>query len=81
MTKEQEEALDELTRLGQEMGDYDVKDADCCEWVDDNPDDIDGCDISLSTACGHAFVFNEGGVQDNFFNFCPYCGKQIKVVE
>lgn len=30
------------------------------------------------TACGHAFMFNDGGPQENGAQFCPYCGGKLK---
>ena len=31
------------------------------------------------TNCGEAFYFDTGGIEENGFNFCPYCGKEIEV--
>lgn len=31
------------------------------------------------TACGEAFVFNEGDPRDNGMKFCPYCGRELLV--
>jgi hypothetical protein len=33
------------------------------------------------TGCDNAFFFDSGGVADNKFNFCPYCGKPLKAEE
>lgn len=31
----------------------------------------------FETDCGQTFIFEEGGVEDNGFNWCPYCGRGI----
>ena len=31
------------------------------------------------TGCDHTFVFTEGGIAENDFKFCPYCGGDIYV--
>ena len=33
------------------------------------------------TGCGHAFEFNDGDPTDNYFRFCPYCGKSLVVID
>jgi hypothetical protein len=33
------------------------------------------------TGCGHAFEFNDGDPTDNWFRFCPYCGKSLVVID
>lgn len=43
-----------------------------CEWKQDGED-------SWPTACGHNFYFSDGGVADNGFEFCPFCGGHIVV--
>ena len=43
---------------------------DKCTWKEDDANDWD-------TECGHTFMFNDGGPNDNRFAFCPYCGRQI----
>ena len=43
-----------------------------CEWSEDD-------DGVWETGCLNKFVFNDGGPPENDFEFCPYCGKQLKV--
>ena len=45
---------------------------DTCKW---KYDDIDNYH---DTGCGEAHVFTEGSIKDNWYKFCPYCGKEIK---
>lgn len=47
-----------------------------CEWKCDN-DEFDVYD----TKCKNRHVFFEGSPIDNEYEYCPYCGKKIKVVE
>lgn len=44
-----------------------------CIWVEDKEDGF------YMTACQGQFMFNDGSVTDNFFQYCPFCGKEIKV--
>ena len=48
-----------------------------CKWT---YQDIDGF---YETSCcgGEGFQFNEGGVKENKFVYCPYCGKKIKEIK
>ena len=43
-----------------------------CHWQEDD-------DGVQETECGNAFILNDGGVSDNGFKFCPYCGRAIVV--
>jgi rRNA maturation endonuclease Nob1 len=43
-----------------------------CEWREDE-------DGIWDTGCGNRFEFNHGGPPENSFEFCPYCGKKLKV--
>ena len=46
-----------------------------CRWKYEDVDDY------WKAACGDRyFSFNEGGLKENHFEFCPFCGKQIKQV-
>ena len=45
-----------------------------CSWHVEE----DGCDI-WRTGCGNAFVFNCDGPVENGFDFCPYCGGEIRM--
>ncbi|PKY09811.1 hypothetical protein B1757_13060 [Acidithiobacillus marinus] len=42
-----------------------------CSWQYDE-------DGFYATGCGRGFTLNEGDLQENEFQFCPYCGKKIK---
>ena len=33
------------------------------------------------TSCKNAFYFDDGGPREHEFNYCPYCGKLLKVAE
>lgn len=46
-----------------------------CEWVHEASWDRDFYDTSCDN--GHEFIV--GGVKDNFYKYCPYCGKVIEV--
>ena len=41
-----------------------------CLWEIDE----DGC---FETGCDEKHMFIEGGIQDNRYKFCPYCGGEI----
>ena len=41
-----------------------------CEWKADD-------DGTYWTGCDQAFVFNEGGPNENGMKFCPYCGAEL----
>lgn len=57
------------------MGDYVYKQPyGCCEWK--FIEDCEG-DGHYETNCGNAFIFTEGNVCDNDFEYCPYCGRTI----
>jgi len=43
-----------------------------CEWEQDGED-------HYQTACRKAFEFSDGGVADNGFEFCPFCGGAIMI--
>ena len=40
-----------------------------CRW--------DLVEEAYETECGHAFFFDEGSVEENEFEYCPFCGKTI----
>lgn len=56
--------------------DINVRSNEFCEWIRDN-DEFDVYD----TKCRNRHVFFEGSPEDNEYVYCPYCGKEIKVVE
>lgn len=74
--------LEELKKLSEKLTSLDVPDInvgeneDFCEWIRDN-DEFDVYD----TKCRNRHVFFEGNPEDNEYVYCPYCGKEIKVVE
>lgn len=49
---------------------------DTCEWrlIDDEANVYD-------TACRNPHILIDGSPEDNNYEFCPYCGKRIKVVK
>lgn len=47
-----------------------------CVWVFEH-DDVD----LYETGCNRSFFFYEGRAQDNEFNFCPFCGDKIFVID
>ena len=47
-----------------------------CEWMQD-----DGATDIYDTECGNSHMFIDGSPSDNKYEYCPYCGKEIKVVE
>lgn len=49
---------------------------DYCEWVL-----IDYEANVYDTTCRNPHILLEGSPIDNNYEFCPYCGKKIKVVE
>lgn len=50
--------------------------AKVCEWEQDTDYETE----IWHTSCGEAFVFNEGGPDENFLKFCCYCGMQLKAI-
>lgn len=48
---------------------------DICIWVEDAYSGLFICD------CGQTFTVLEGGIKDNSFEFCPFCGGKIRVEE
>lgn len=49
---------------------------DFCEWTEHETE----IDVYF-TKCGQAHIFVDGTPEENNHEFCPYCGKKIKVVE
>jgi hypothetical protein len=43
-----------------------------CEWYYE--------DGEWLTSCHESFYFNDGGVEENRFRFCPHCGGPIKII-
>lgn len=42
-----------------------------CKWRYDETHE------KWDTQCGNAHSFFEGGPKDNYYKFCPYCGKEL----
>lgn len=40
--------------------------------------DIEDVDY-YETSCDNAYQFLEGGLQENNFNYCPFCGEKIEL--
>ena len=53
--------------------------SDTCKWTPWN-EDIYGTGTH-DTECGEAHSFIEGDILDNKYQYCPYCGKPIELVE
>lgn len=43
-----------------------------CEWKQDAED-------SWKTACKKMFIFTDGGIAENGFHYCPFCGGNIVI--
>lgn len=43
-----------------------------CEWTQ-------VCEDYFDTGCSKNFEFSDGGVADNGFEFCPFCGGAITI--
>lgn len=50
--------------------------AKVCEWKQDTDYETE----IWHTSCGEAFVFNEGGPDENFLKFCCYCGGRLTAI-
>ena len=48
---------------------------DVCEWKYNNSE------YYFESSCDHLHIFMSDGPKQNEYDFCPYCGKKIKVVE
>ena len=50
--------------------------ADCCEWrlCDEEANVYD-------TSCRNPHILIEGTPKENNYEYCPYCGKPIKIIE
>jgi len=46
-----------------------------CMWSFDKSEDDTRC---YDTSCGSGHMFIDGGIEDNDYKFCPYCGKEIE---
>ena len=50
--------------------------AGTCNWLFENDENT----MAYKTDCDNLFQFTNGGVDENHFKFCPYCGKLINEV-
>lgn len=50
--------------------------AKVCEWKQDTDYETE----IWHTSCGEAFVFNDGGPDENFLKFCCYCGGRLTAI-
>ena len=48
---------------------------DVCEWK------YNYSEYYFESSCEHLHIFMSDGPKENEYDFCPYCGKKIKVVE
>ena len=48
---------------------------DVCEWK------YKDTEYYWESSCEHLHIFMADGPKENEYDFCPYCGKKIKVVE
>ena len=64
--------MDAVKQVAEEFGNSEQ----VCEWMQD-----DGATDIYDTKCGNTHMFIDGNPKDNKYEFCPYCGKKIKVVE
>lgn len=66
-----------LEKMKEKYGtDTNVGSNEFCEWkADDREFGV------FYTKCGNVELFSEGSPSENEYKYCPYCGKEIKVVE
>lgn len=43
-----------------------------CKWKKEK-----GEEIVFETSCGAMHLFIDGGIRDNSYKYCPYCGGEI----
>lgn len=48
---------------------------DVCEWK------YNDTEYYWESSCDHLHIFMSDGPKENEYEYCPYCGKKIKVVE
>ena len=48
---------------------------DVCEWK------YNDSEYYFESSCEHLHIFMSDGPKENEYEFCPYCGKKIKVIE
>ena len=47
---------------------------DFCEWK------YNDSEYYFESSCDHLHIFMSDGPKENAYEFCPYCGKRIKIV-
>ena len=47
---------------------------DVCEWK------YNDSEYYFESSCDHLHIFMSDGPKENEYDFCPYCGKKIKIV-
>lgn len=52
--------------------------SDKCRWLQEEAPDGDSYH---HTSCDNYPYFIEGGIKDNRYKYCPYCGKEIEEVK
>jgi hypothetical protein len=69
-------AIDIVNKLAEEykVSEMPIGSEDYCEWVL-----IDYEANVYDTTCRNPHILLEGSPTDNSYEFCPYCGKKIKV--
>lgn len=69
-------SIEIVTELAEEykVSEMSTGSEDCCEWrlIDYEANVYD-------TTCRNPHILLEGSPTDNSYEFCPYCGKKIKV--
>jgi|SRR3989339_234568 hypothetical protein len=56
---------------------FEVVEEDKCVWKINHENDM-YIGETWDTNCGNVFQFMEGGIEENNFKHCPYCGKTIQ---
>lgn len=81
------EELEEIAYVDEDVNSFvDLEDAteivkqgdvsdDVCEWK------YNDSEYYFESSCDHLHIFMFDGPKENEYDFCPYCGKKIKVVE
>lgn len=55
-----------------------MKEVKKCQWSVMKPEyEMSG---NYDTSCGNAQTFIDGGIAENNYKFCPYCGDEIESI-
>ena len=68
-----EHELDKIIEIVNQLAEE--YDNDVCEWKQHERE----IDVYF-TECGQAHIFVNGNPEENNYEYCPYCGKKIKIV-